>query len=155
VKYDLLPFHESMHESRIADIPSHELQLAARGKGQIIEPAVAVLPVTGADEGREAIPGAEIHVGIGEEHPGFQVSLIAVDAGGRVAAESVDARSGAIFDGAVEAQPIVVFVAETAADEERVGDRIVLEDEAVAYVGRVRQIVESVIGVHANADIAA
>src|SRR6185312_15656265 len=46
---------------------------------------------TDADERREAVPGAEIYIGIAEEDPGFQIALVLVDAVRRIGDERIDA----------------------------------------------------------------
>src|SRR5450631_2426848 len=96
----------------------------------------------GADEGREAIPGAEVDKGVTEEHPGFDVALVGVALAGEriVNTTRVDLSLGAIFASDVETQPVVPLVAGTATDEERVGIGILIEHEA----GRVRGVLEEV-----------
>src|SRR4051812_30572036 len=109
---------------------------------------------TGADERRPAIPGAEIDEGIGEEDPGFQIALIGITLSGRyvVNAPRVDLSPTPIFGGAVKTQPVVPFVPDGGAEEERVGDRMLIEGEAVTDIGRRREIFDIVGFVDADAD---
>src|SRR3954451_17642024 len=71
----------------------------------------------GADERRDAPPGSEIEIGVGEEHPGRVAAFIQIEAAAArtelgVAAECLERRARAVFSREIGAQPVVQGVAD-------------------------------------------
>src|SRR5262249_5882169 len=97
----------------------------------------------GADKGRKAPPGAEIDIGVGQEHRRRDVALHDVEtvaaAGSEFgeAAGRFEARPGAIFAGHIEPQPVVPGVADAHAEDGTVLD-VFLHDRPTRWPDEYR-----------------
>jgi hypothetical protein len=86
-----------------------------------------------ADIGRDAMPGAEIDIGIGKSNPAFDVRRIFVRGRTELLIGILGEEHGAsaIFAGDVEAEIVAGVVAEAEAPERRALDVLVVDDEGV------------------------
>ncbi len=90
----------------------------------------------GADERRQAPPGAEIKIEVGKEHRCLMIAVKVVEAPGteraelRKAADRLELRAGAVFAGEIEAKPVVPLIADAAADEDGVLDVLLIDAPA-------------------------
>jgi outer membrane immunogenic protein len=85
----------------------------------------------GADERRQAPPGTEVDIEIGQRDDRAVVAVIDVEeaAAGAiiVAADRLELDVGAIFAGQIETQPAVPLIADAGADEDRVLDVLLVD----------------------------
>src|SRR6478752_1795384 len=84
---------------------------------------VAAEPDTGAEEGREIPPGAEIDVAVEQESPfglAGEITVVGKSAAGDGAdIECVEIRLPTVFTGYVETQPVIECVADTEPEQRR------------------------------------